>query len=323
MTVQDAPNPIVHRVTMKQADETRKAKTRLDEVLEEKEMRAAQRFSAAELDKMALESENEARRLRGEPLMVGGKTVATDEEKKKEDEIKLAEQREKLTIQAKALIDSGMPAQQVGQMLMGLPTAGGGAAAIPVQQGMGFKEVMELMTFMVGKKESDELKSTITALSKQVEDLAKGGGRKTDITPVDPVAFATQQAEAVSAWHTALEKIAPKPASTHTSDSIEVVKEKNRHDEEMEKIRDDRDYKRSITDIASDIPERIGRGYANQVRDDGGADKSGNGGGLESIICSEDGCHTKIFITPQTGNSVTCPKCKTIYNKDVAAVNEA
>ena len=67
MTVQDVPNPLIHRVTMNPGNETRKAKTKLDEVLEEKEARAAIRYSAAEMEKMALESENEAARLRGSP----------------------------------------------------------------------------------------------------------------------------------------------------------------------------------------------------------------------------------------------------------------
>ena len=67
MAVQDAPNPLVHRVEMNPKNEERKAKTELDRVLEEKEVRAAKRYSAAELEKMALEAENEAARLRGEP----------------------------------------------------------------------------------------------------------------------------------------------------------------------------------------------------------------------------------------------------------------
>ena len=313
MTVQDVQSPLVHRVSMSQSNETRKAKTKLDEVLEEKEMRAAQRYSAAELDKMALESENEARRLRGEPPIVGGRTMANDDERKKEEEAKLAEQRDKLTIQAKALIDSGMPAQQVGQMLIGLPSAGGAIAA--PAQGMGFAEVMELMSFVIGKRETDELKDTIANLGKQVEELAKGGGRRVEATPLDPVVFATQQAEAMTAWHKALEQISPRPTSASASgDSIEVVKEKNRHEERMEEIVADKDYKKTITDIASEIPERMGRGMANQFSESGG-DDDGDGGGLESMMCTEDGCGATIYITPQTGNSVTCPKCNSVYER--------
>lgn len=90
--------------------------------------------------------------------------------------------------------------------------------------------------------------------------------------------------------------------------NLEVTKEEHHHDEKMEEIKADREYKQELTRIASDIPERIGHGIAGQFAEEGGGSE---GGGLETLECSD--CHFKIPITPETGESVTCPKCEAVY----------
>jgi len=166
---------------------------------------------------------------------------------------------------------------------------------------------------VIGKKEGDELKSVIASLDKKVDDLAKGGGggRGEVAKPIDPVSFATQQAEAVMAWNEAIRALTPKPAVVSaTGESLEIVKEKNRHEEKLEEIKGDKEYKQSITEIASEIPERIGRGVAGQLRGEG---EGSVAAGLEHVLCED--CGTKIYITPETGNTLTCPKCKATYQK--------
>jgi len=312
MAVQQVPNPIVHRVTMNPENETRKAKTRLDEIYEEKEERAAKRFSAAELDKMALESENEASRLRGEPpkhRQYGGDTMDDEEKKKAED--KQEQQRERITTQAVALINSGMEPQQVGQMLMGLtPT---GMQPVPAQ-GMNMKDIKEIIDTKVSEaKESSELRSLISRLSDKIDDMAKNPqASKTEQTkPIDPIVFAQQQAETLKVYHSTLDEMGMIPHPGPVSDkgeSIEVVKEKNRHAEQMEVIKTDRDYKDNITNIASTIPERVGRGIADRYTE--GHDESGGGAKLRTIECGN--CHTEIPVPPNS-SQVTCPKCEAIY----------
>lgn len=317
MAVQDVPNPLVHRVTFNPGNETRKAKTKLDEVLEEKETRAALRFSAAEMEKMALESENEAARLRGEPPKYkhyGGEGMTDEERAKKEEEE--ARQREKLMASAKSLIDSGLDPKQVGQMLLGLPSISG-APPTPAQ-GMGFDEVMKMVTFIVGKKEADELKVIIASLDKKIDEMVKNPPHK-DEPPksIDPVTFAKQQAETLRLYHATLDEMGliPKP-EPRTSDgkSLDVVKEEHRHDERMDEIKSEREYKQELTKIAADIPERIGRGVGSQLTE-GSSGSGGGGGGLEYLTCQEEGCGIKIYITPETGSQVECPKCGSIYSR--------
>jgi ribosomal protein S27E len=306
---------------MNPGNEVRKAKTKLDEVLEEKETRAAIRYSAAEMEKMAIESENEAARLRGEPprhKYHGGDEMSDeDKEKKKQEE---AEQKAALLTSATSLINSGLDPKQVGQMLMGLnptPATMGYAPA----QGMGFDEVMKMITFIVGKKETDELKGIIASLDKRLDDLSKvGTGRREEARPIDPITFAKQQAEAVAAWHEAIQVIIPKPGPvSDKGEPIEVVKERNRHDEKMEEIKGDLNYKKSLTDIATDIPERIGRGIAGRFAEEeesvgmGSSVSSKGNSSLEHIVCAD--CGFKIQVPPNAGKEIECPKCGAVYTK--------
>lgn len=304
MAVQDAPNPLVHRVIMNPGNEERKVKTELDRVLEEKEVRAAKRYSAAELEKMALESENEAARLRGEPPKYKYGGLEMNEDRKKEEEAR----RQQLLTSAKALIESGMEPSQVGQMLLGLTPTGTAPAAA---QGMGVDDVLKIVNLVVGKKETDELKTLIAHLSKTVDDLAKGGGGKAEIAkPPTPMEYAKQQVDYIDA----LKKLGlipeKPPVVTDTGESLEVVKERHRHDEKMDEIKADRAYKQDLTNIATEIPERIGRGIAGELATGEG---EGGGGGLETLECTD--CHFKIPITPETGDKVTCPKCEAVYSR--------
>lgn len=103
-------------------------------------------------------------------------------------------------------------------------------------------------------------------------------------------------------------------------ESLESVKEKHRHEESMEAVKADREYKQKITSIAGDIPERVGRGLAGQVGEEkGGSSRKHSSGGdeLDSITCEE--CGQKIYLTPETQNEVTCPKCGAIFTKTSTA----
>jgi len=152
-----------------------------------------------------------------------------------------------------------------------------------------------------------------------------GVGKREEVRPIDPITFAKQQAEAVAAWHEAIQAIIPKPGPvSDKGEPIEVVKERNRHDEKMEEIKGDLTYKRSLTDIATEIPERIGRGIAGRFaeEEESGARSSGasssSSSGLEYIICAEETCGFKIQVPPNAGKEIECPKCGAVYTKQAA-----
>lgn len=309
MAVQDIPNPIVHKVTLP-GNERVKAKTKIEEIMAERETRAAQRYSIAELEKMALEAENEAARLRGEPpkykYHTGGEELNEEERKKRE------EQRQQLMDSAKALIDSGMEPKQVGQMLLGLPFTGQPGSPV-VAQGLVLDDVLKIVNLVTEKKEMSEIRSIIATLDKKIDDLAKRGNRHGENTnPPAPQDVIRQYTDAIVALNAAMDELRPKsPPLSEKGEPLEVVRERNRHDEKMEEIRDERAYKKALVEIAGDIPERVGMGIAGQIGE--GNDRGHADGNLEILQCEE--CHEKIYITPDTGNQVTCPKCQSVYTR--------
>ena len=94
-----------------------------------------------------------------------------------------------------------------------------------------------------------------------------------------------------------------------SGESLEVIREKHQHDEKMEGLKTDKDYKERLTTIASSLPERIGRGMASQI---GEGEGGSSGGSLETILCE---CGFRIPVTPETGEQITCPKCGSIFTK--------
>lgn len=93
--------------------------------------------------------------------------------------------------------------------------------------------------------------------------------------------------------------------------SLEQTRETHRYNERMEELKTDRSYKEKLGDAISELPERVGRGLAGQIME--GAEASGSSGEVAYIICTEEGCGTKIPITPGAPQA-TCPKCGTIYS---------
>lgn len=220
-------------------------------------------------------------------------------------------ERAEVIEQAKALycscIDAGGDAKQCANMVAGLIPSQPGASSPPVTS------ITELVTAL---KTLDELRSgdrgmseLKTSFDNLAAEIRQGGGKGNQ--PLDPVSFAKQQAEALKEWHKVITEIAPPPSAS--GESLEVVKEKNRHNEAMETIKDEREYKDNITEIAGSIPEKIGEGIASRHKKGGAAADSG--GGLDHMICTEKDCGTPIFYTPES-KTITCPKCGTVYDRE-------
>ncbi len=99
--------------------------------------------------------------------------------------------------------------------------------------------------------------------------------------------------------------ILQQPAPGAGGEPIEVVQERNRHDEKMLEIKAESEHKKELRELASTIPERIGRGVAKQVRESG----------MESFICTN--CGSTIYVPPETGNIITCgnDKCRMKFER--------
>lgn len=261
-------------------------------------LRAQLRRRKAEEDLRAREAEDRLRQR-------GGGTMT--DEKRREEERNL---REEISATAMTLLEKGVDPKIVGQYILGSTpitpiTVSGGAAPA---QGLTIKDVKEIMGMATENKGGNELEGVLEKLTAKVEAI---GSRQ----PPDPIALAQQQAQAIGATYEALKTlgiIKEPEVRTEGGEPLEVVRERNRHAERMEEVKADREYKGKITEIASSIPERIGQGMSGQL---GGEDSSGSGGELEYLICPEEGCGAKIYITPETGSQVKCQKCGSIYTR--------
>jgi len=218
--------------------------------------------------------------------------------------------------QAKALycscIDAGGDPKRCADMVAGLIPTQPGASSPPVTS---ITELIHALTELDALRGSNTVLGELkTSFDNLANEIRQGGGKGNQ--PLDPVAFAKQQAEALVEWKKAIDQITPPPSGT--GDSLEVVKEQNRHDEKMEEIKDEKEYKESITEIAAEIPERIGKGIASRVEKEKGSD---DGGGLDHMLCTEKGCGTKIFYTPES-KTITCPKCSMVYEREEKSEGE-
>jgi hypothetical protein len=92
-----------------------------------------------------------------------------------------------------------------------------------------------------------------------------------------------------------------------TGEPIEVVQERNRHDEKMKEIEVESQHKERIGNILAEIPERIGKGITSQIMTEG--EEQGTGG-LPTYPCT---CGHKIIIPPGAPASITCSKCGAVY----------
>ncbi len=102
---------------------------------------------------------------------------------------------------------------------------------------------------------------------------------------------------------------------------IEVVKEKNRHEEKLKEIEIEKTHKEQMGTLLATIPERIGAGAASQILSGGNesppAAKTAQA--VETFICphkDENGkaCGTKISVAPGT-DKFECPECHAIFVK--------
>jgi len=104
----------------------------------------------------------------------------------------------------------------------------------------------------------------------------------------------------------------PKPIE---GQSIDVVKEQNRHTEQMETIKVERDFKEKLGNVVEEIPVSLGKGWAAENalrrRQDGPPSSSTEKGSVSSFPCTK--CKATIFVPPDIPEQIKCSKCGTVY----------
>jgi len=268
-----------------------------------------------EMEQLAIEKANKRMRDilsgRGGTTMEGqGRLTEEEQEQKAAEElnVKLARLEQAKAIYI-ACIDAGGTPATCAQMVAGIiPTPQAPTATAPPAT-----SITELVSAL---KALDDLRGSdkgLTELKASFDNLAQAVKQGNTSQPLDPISFAKQQAEAVVAWQKALQELTPPSVTSTTGEPLENVRERNRHEERMKEVESESDYKKKLGETVAEIPERIGRGLGGQILEGRGEDSGGGGGGgLESIACE---CGQKIYITPETGPQVVCPKCDSIFTR--------
>jgi hypothetical protein len=275
--------------------EEKKPKSRLEQILKDKEDLAALRYSAAELERMAMQSENEASKMASTP---GGGAKPEDAEAKRKEVIE----------NAIILLNNGVDPRIVGQIL-----SGQNSMPFAMPQASSDKDGLleKLVLKMLDEKKSAELeaiKSKIEALVDKVDK--QGGGAK----PLSPAQAAAEYAHGVNATFEAFSHLGL-VRQPQTGQGIESLKEEHRHKEEMQRLDADRAHKEKLGEIAAEIPERIGiglsRGFAREPEGDMG---------MESFKCEK--CHATIYVPPEAGDTVSCGRCGQTYSRKKEKVGQ-
>jgi predicted RNA-binding Zn-ribbon protein involved in translation (DUF1610 family) len=298
--------------------ELEKAINQVDSEVARDLLRANARRLRANLELQAREAEDRVRRADG-----GGGSGSGNQDTQGEI------MRDRIAANAITLLEKGVPANVVGQYL-----AGGFAREIPVnfgapqggQQGLTMADVKTIFDLAKSEKGTD---------SDLKEILHKMDDRLTRIEQAKPAekpprTWVVVQPDGTVKHIESDEPIVIQPQAPNTGKSVEQIKEENRHQERVEEIKNEKEYKQSIAGTLAELPERIGAGLggrmldamepaetatAKAVQSSTAKPAAASSSSMERIKCTAEGCGFDIPYPPEA-TKVTCPKCGSIYGRE-------
>lgn len=223
---------------------------------------------------------------------------------------------------AMGLLGNGLDPERVGRMidyLLGVPQAGISLPGTPVTgAGMSFTDMKAI--FEMGK-ESNKTDPAIAVILQKLSEKVEAVERReshNEPQPKSSIVF-------IRADGTTQEIEAGKPLvlerEAASGESIEQLKEKNRHAEKMEELQTEKKYKDDLVRVVSDIPESIGRGLASDIKEKPrGRQQAAQTGELQKVDCEV--CHATIHY-PNDATNITCPKCGAIYTREPKTQTES
>jgi hypothetical protein len=328
---------------MKQTQVEKQEQT-LDELLAEMEKEDLTEAKKTKLKLHIAEMKARIRELENRPA--GGQQVSEGARGPSREEV-LADMRREVAENAVAFLQQNVPPDHVGRYLtnamsglsgaMGVP---GGTTDIPgmiVAIANAIKpssngsdsRVVQLLEKLSDNSERERLQmmkdmaDQNRAILEEIKNLVKTNAEKKEAGGSEKPA--KSRVTVIKPDFTLMEFDADKPIivpapapGTQGGDSLEVLREKHRHEEEMETRRADNDNKREMRKIMGEIPERIGHGLASRAvsGEEGEAEEEEpqNKGNLQFWKCTNGDCGFNIPIPPGA-EAIECPKCKAIYEK--------
>lgn len=233
--------------------------------------------------------------------------------------------RKELINQAVVLLNNGVDPKIVGQILSGSTQIPVPVAAAPGADGGAMGILKTLVDSLLVNQKSAEVEAVrvqMKALEDKIAATAKGGAdhdRPPPAPPPTPEQVIQAATGLVKGLYGSFEQMGLIQSGATAGQSIEHLKEEHRHKEEMEKLGADREHKQSLAEIAGEIPERFGEGYARHLEQAGAAGaaagEGGDAGGLRTFRCVNDKCGAPVVVTPESGDIVFCGKCGQAHKK--------
>ncbi len=223
---------------------------------------------------------------------------------------------------AKAMLDMGIPPTVVASYLTGSTTPqvpiafqGGG------NQGLTLTDVLALVDRMNSSRANSDLMDILKEMRQEINALKNAP----PAPRVDPVTAQTTQLEGLNNLIGALVNlgVVQRPGTAVAAaagEPIEVVREKNRHDEKLAELAIEKDHKEKVGNLLAELPERIGAGVAGQLLSGGEKPPVAQIAPTETFICPHKdeitgkACGTVIPI-PQGTTRFACPTCHAEYGK--------
>lgn len=223
--------------------------------------------------------------------------------------------KERITTMAVQLLNAGVDPKVVGSILSGstpvtIQGNGGGG------QGITFDSILTLVDRIMEKKGTGEQETVVSYLKERLDKVETSKSQTQAVPPLDTVAEAQRMAQGVKTMFEVWKDMGLIPPAGRVTaapgSDIESLKETHRHEEAMEGFKIDREHKNKLADVASSIPERIGKGIAKDLRG-GSSEEGGAVTGMESFLCSE--CKHTIYIPPDAGDTLHCGHCGQAYKR--------
>ncbi len=216
------------------------------------------------------------------------------------------------------LLERGLDVKIVGQMVPYLMGNGSNpfpmlpGASLGTQQGLNLT-VQDLKTFFdMGKESKSGMDPSMQQILDKLAD--KVNNLETRIT-----AGSKQQGYIIVQPDGTMQEVEPgKPIILKQSppvssgEDIEIVREHNRHAEEMEKIKIESDYKQSVAGTLASVPESLAAGLANAgMNKPPQTGQRSNQTPAQFKECTD--CHFMIPIPANNPSVIICPKCGVKY----------
>ncbi len=228
--------------------------------------------------------------------------------------------RANITANALLLLDKGVPASVIGQYLIQsenahIPIGLGNVGGQP--QGLTMQDIVQIFNLAKAEKGTNpELTAILTKLTDKVSELeARVNNPQTQPQKKTWIIHPDGTKEEVEAGEPVVLRA---PQNNNTGATIDEIREKNRHDERMAEITNDKNYKEKVADTLAGLPEKIGAGLAGSLVD---ADKPAGGqpapaasSSVQYIKCETENCGYNIPYAPSS-TKIVCPKCRTIYER--------